>query len=190
MWWKRLTGSAYLVVVFTLVGLILHPQMNVCAAAQLGSAGGTWSKLDRPHCPWKLALGGGRTSRWSCRAAAAVAYVREPETICCAQLWTEELHRRWRYSRFKGHTVFSYRLIWMWMIQISLAKLVKGRKKFSHTWHRGAHMHTHTHTYCSLTLDPGDLVSWMWSSAGCESTFLCGIFLNIVLWPERRKSVL
>lgn len=48
---KRLTENAYLVVLFVLVGLILHSQMIVYAAAQLGSVDSTWSRLDEKHCP-------------------------------------------------------------------------------------------------------------------------------------------
>lgn len=53
----------------------------------------------------------------------------------------------------------SDQLIWMWMIQINLAKLVMWSKNISHTWHKLSLFHTlHSHidtvlyTECSMTL--------------------------------------
>lgn len=155
---KRLTESVYLVVVVVLVGLILHSQMNVYAAARLGSDDSTWSKLDQTHDPWN----------WSWLVA---------ELHVEAAVWQQWLHtcvsqnkngplctilNRGAPQKVKvlwaqrSHSVFSYQLIWMWIIQISLAKLVKWGKKISRTWQRLTHV---------LSSDP-----WppMTRSCGCD----------------------
>lgn len=185
MWWKHKMADRKCIFGCSFYTVWPYsPLPNECVRSSPTGLG--WRHLEQTGSdplPLKLALGGVRTPCRSCSVAAAVAYMCEPETICCAQFWTERLLRKWRYFGVKGHSAFSYWLIWMWMIQISLAKLVKWRKKFPHTWHRGSHTHI-------LFPDPWPWWPVIWSSAGCESTLLCSIFLNIVLWPECRKSVL
>lgn len=98
--------------------------------------------------PLILVLAGGIAPRWSCSGCSRAWAKRE--TVRCAQFWTGELLKRWKYFGFNGHTVY-FLIGWFeceWL-KICLAKLVKWRKK-SCTWQRGSHI---------LSSDPWPLVT-------------------------------
>lgn len=176
---KRLTENAYLVVLFVLVGLILHSQMIVYAAAQLGSVDSTWSRLDEKHCPWN----------WSWLVA---------ELHVEAAVWQQRLHTCVSQNRNgplctiltrgEGDGTLGSVYFLISSFECDWFKLVW--PNWSSEAKRFLVLDTEAHTHTVLwPLTPSDPVLWIWS-AGYKSTFLCGVFLNILLWPEHRKSVL
>lgn len=172
-WQKRAFGCSFC------TGWPYSPLPNECVRR---IPNGHLEQTGSEPLPLKLVLAGGIAPHCSC-SGCTQAWAKT-ETVRCAQFWTGELLRRWRYFGFKGHAVYfligSFECEWL---KICLAKLVKRGKKISRTWHRGSH------TYCPLTLDPrwpglADMIHWVWVH------ILCGIFLNSLLWSEHRKSVL
>lgn len=149
---KRLTESAYLAVVFILFGLILHSQMNVYAAAPLGSVDGTWSKLDRTHCPWNWL--------WVVSELPVEAAVWQQRLLTCVSQKQSVVHNFERRGSSESEGTLGSKVTVRFPIgsfECEWFKLVWPNWSSDAKSFLILDTEAHTHTYCSLTLDPGDL---------------------------------
>lgn len=116
------------------------PHPNECVrSSPLTAPGANWIRSTAPETglgwwqspPLKLQSGSsGGTYAWAKR-----------KTPRCAQFWTEELLRRWRYFGFKGHTVYflinSFECEWFKLVWPNWSS--EAKKSFSYLTQRLTH---------------------------------------------------